>query len=118
MIRTLTRLFAFTLCTQPLCADDFNRPNVAYTHDGSRLGWYWQASGNGHWSLKDHRIHVNNADPSPQESDQVLYHTRVLLKSGNWSATVSVRSEIAGNHAGLVFMVGANVASHYQIGLK
>jgi hypothetical protein len=118
MIRSLTKLFAFAICAQPLCADDFNRPDVAYTHDASKLGWYWQASGNGHWSLKDHRIHVNNADPSRQETDQVLYHTRVLLKSGDWSATVTVRSATAGHHAGMVFMVGANGNSHYQIGLK
>ena len=118
MIKTITGLFAFTLCILPLCADDFNRPDVGYTHDGSKLGWYWQASGKSHWSLIGHRIHVDNADPSPQETDQVLYHTRVLLKSGDWSATVSVRSETAGNHAGLVFMVGANGTTHYQIGLE
>ena len=34
MIRILTKLFAFTICAYPLCADDFNRPDVAYTHNG------------------------------------------------------------------------------------
>ena len=48
------------LC-QAAPADDFNRPNVAYTNNGGNLGWYWQAKGTGTWSLKDQELYVNNA---------------------------------------------------------
>lgn len=86
-------------------ADDFNRPDVAYTNNGAQIGWYWQASGSGNWSLKDHEIYLNNADASIQQTDQVLYHTRVSLQSGNWSASVDVRAEANNRRVGMAFMV-------------
>lgn len=33
-------------------------------------------SGASTWSLTDHEILVNNADPSLQQAEQTLYHTR------------------------------------------
>lgn len=101
-----------------LRADDFNRPNVPYTNIGSDIGWYWQASGDGHWSLKDHELYVNNSDPSLQENDQVLYNTRVSLVSGNWSASVDVRCETPTRRVGMVFMVSGGGTNHYQIRLQ
>lgn len=111
----LSIFFAFA---QGLLADDFNRPNVAYTHNGSEIGWYWQASGAGTWSLKNHEIYVQNADASVQEDHQVLYYTRASLQSGDWHASVDVRCDTATRRAGLVFMVGAGGTNHYQIRLK
>jgi autotransporter-associated beta strand protein len=105
------------LCQAGL-ADDFNRPNVAYTNNGGKLGWYWQAKGTGTWSLKDHEIYVNNADASLQNNDQILYHTRVSLQPGNWSASVDVRDETSTRRVGMAFMVGANGVNFYQIRLK
>ncbi len=101
-----------------LRADDFNRPDVAYTHTASNLGWYWQASGASTWSLTDHEILVNNANPSLQEPEQTLYHTRVTLQSGDWSASVDVRGETPTRRAGLLFMVSGGGTNHYQIRLQ
>ena len=116
MIRAFLLLFWISFAPS-LRADDFNRPDVAYTHTASSLGWYWQASGAGTWSLTDHEILVNNANPSVQEPEQTLYHTRVSLQSGDWSASVDVRGETTSRRAGLVFMVSGGGTSHYQIRL-
>ena len=105
------------LC-QAALADDFNRPSAGYTNTGGQIGWYWQAKGTGTWKLIDHEILVDNADASIQNNDQVLYHTRVSLQSGNWSASVDVRDEIATRRVGLAFMVGANGTNFYQIRLQ
>jgi hypothetical protein len=114
----LIALFGCLSCAQVLLGDDFNRPNVAYTHTGGKLGWYWQASGAGTWSLKNHEILVNNSDVSLQENDQTLYYTRVSLRPGDWSASVDVRGEIATRRAGMVFMAGGGGTNHYQIRLQ
>ena len=42
-------------------ADDFNRPDVAYTNNGGNLGWYCHTKGTGTWSLKDQELYANNA---------------------------------------------------------
>jgi hypothetical protein len=101
-----------------LHADDFNRPNLAYTNDGGKIGWYWQASGAGHWSIKDHQLYVDNADPSLQEDDQTLYQTRVSLQPGDWSASVDVRNETTNGYVGMAFMVQPGGTSFYQIRLR
>ncbi|MEI8206546.1 MAG: alginate lyase family protein, partial [Kiritimatiellales bacterium] len=107
------------LSCQVLWSDDFNRrPDVPYTHDGNQIGWYWQASGTGTWSLKDHEILVDNSDASLQEDNQILYNTCTSLKSGDWNASVNVRIEIATRRAGMAFMVGAGGNDYYQIRLK
>jgi autotransporter-associated beta strand protein len=99
-------------------ADDFNRPSVGYTNTGGKIGWYWQAKGTGTWKLIDHELLVDNADASVQNNDQVLYHTRVSLQSGNWSASVDVRDETSTRRVGMAFMVGANGNNFYQIRLQ
>lgn len=113
-----TILLGLGLAGQSLIADDFNRPNVAYTNDAAKLGWYWQASGLGTWSLTEHEILVNNTSSSLQQNDQTLYHTRVSLVPGAWSASVDVRSDTSNRWLGFVFMVGAAGMDHYQIRLK
>ncbi len=113
-----TILLGLGLAGQSLLADDFNRPNVAYSNDGAKLGWYWQASGAGNWSLTTHEILANNSSSSLQQSDQTLYHTRVSLIPGAWSASVDVRSDTSNRWLGFVFMVGAAGMDHYQIRLK
>ncbi len=99
-------------------ADDFNRPSVGYTNTGGKIGWYWQAKGTGTWKLIDHELLVDNADASVQNNDQVLYHTRVSLQPGDWSASVDVRDETATRRVGMAFMVGANGTNFYQIRLQ
>ena len=101
-----------------LRAEDFNRPHVSYTNDARYLGWYFQASGASTWSLTNHAIYLDNSDPSVQLNDQMLYYTRVPLQSGNWSASVDVREETAGNCAGLAFMVGSGLTNYYQLRLQ
>ena len=115
---SFTILLGLSLAGQSLLADDFNRPNVAYTNDAAKLGWYWQASGAGTWSLTTHEILANNSSSTLQENEQTLYHTRVSLVPGDWSASVDVRSDLSTRRAGLVFMVGAAGLDHYQIRLK
>lgn len=44
---SLNILLGLGLAGQSLIADDFNRPNIAYTNVAANLGWYWQASGAG-----------------------------------------------------------------------
>ena len=108
----------FVCLCQVGLADDFNRPNMAYTNTGGKIGWYWQAKGTGTWSLKNQELYVNNADASLQNNDQILYHTRVSLQSGNWSASVDVRDETATRRVGMAFMVGANGTNFYQIRMQ
>jgi autotransporter-associated beta strand protein len=98
--------------------DDFNRPNAAYTNNGSALGWYWQCGGTGNWSLQNQEILANNSDPSLQVSNQTMYNTRVSLASGACSASVDVRDEISGNGAGMLFMAGAGGSNYYQVLLQ
>ncbi len=117
IIRFLPLLAAFSAVSL-LHADDFNRTNVGYTNDGGKIGWYWQASGAGHWSIKDHQLYVNNADPSLQQDDQTLYHTRVSLQPGDWSASVDVRNETTNGYVGMAFMVQPGGTSFYQIRLR
>ncbi len=105
------------LCQAGL-ADDFNRPSVGYTNTGGQIGWYWLAKGTGTWSLINHELLVDNAHASLQNNDQVLYHTRVSLQPGNWSASVDVRDETATRRVGMAFMVGANGTNFYQIRLQ
>ena len=117
-------LLATAFCNVFLCLpaeaifDDFNRVNVAYTTNGSALGWYWQCGGTGNWSLLNHEILVNNSDPSLQQNNQTLYNTRVSLTPGAWSGSVDVRDETAGNSAGMIFMAGAGGSNCYQILLQ
>ena len=118
MLKPATVIIACLACDHGLLADDFNRPNVAYTHTASKIGWYWQASGAGTWSLASHEIVVNTSDASLQEAGQTLYHTRVVLKSGDWSASVAVGNRTSGHRAGMVFMVGAGGNDHYQVQLR
>lgn len=115
MLEAILLLFCFSF-TPSLRADDFNRPDVAYTHMASNLGWYWQASGASTWSLTDHKILVNNANPSLQEPEQTLFNTRVSLQSGDWSASVDVRGETATRRAGLLFMVSGGGTNHFKFG--
>ncbi len=117
MIQAILLLFWISFA-QSLRADDFNRPSVGYTNTGGQIGWYWQASGTGTWKLINHELLVNNADASVQNNDQVLYHTRVSLQPGNWSASVDVRDETATRRVGMAFMVGANGTNFYQIRLQ
>lgn len=117
MLKHFIALLIGACGTQVLLADDFNRPNVAATNDGSKLGWYWKSCGAGLWSLKDHELQANQAASSHQEADPILYHTRVALQSGNWSATVAVRGDTAGKRVGMVFMLGGGGLNFYQIRL-
>ena len=118
MSKILRILILLVCLCQAGLADDFNRPAVGYTNTGGKIGWYWQAKGTGTWSLIDHELLVDNAHTSLQNNDQVLYHTRVSLQSGDWSASVDVRDETATRRVGMAFMVGANGTNFYQIRLQ
>lgn len=111
-------LLGFLCCAPGLSADDFNRPNVAYTHDGSKLGWYLEAGGAGAWSLQSHELLINNADPSVQVNDQTLYYTRVSLQSGDWNASVDVKDDYTSRHTGMIFMASDGGTNNYQILLQ
>ena len=118
LFKSAVHILVSLACVQAVRGDDFNRPNVGYTHTASKLGWYWQASGAGTWSLASHEIVVNTSDASRQEAGQTLYHTRVSLKPGDWSASVAVGNRTSGHSAGMVFMVGAGGNDHYQVRLR